>query len=180
MAQAEILQPHILSWEGGFVNDPADAGGATNKGITLATYRRVFGNNRTVADLKKMTDYEWLLIFKKYYWDKWKADQINDQSIANLLVGWVWGSGKYGITIPQKLLGVVADGIVGAKTLAAVNNYPDQKKLFDLLKARKEKYLRDICVSRPANKKFLKGWLRRLNSYGYGWYKLNNGKLVNF
>lgn len=180
MANAEILVPFIKSFEGGFVNDPADAGGATNKGITLTTYRRVFGNNRTIADLKAMTDYEWLLIFKKYYWDKWKADQIKDQSIANLLVGWVWGSGKYGITLPQKVLGVVADGIVGAKTLTAVNNYPDQRKLFELLKARKEKYLRDICVSRPANKKFLKGWLRRLNSVGYGWYKLNNGKKVTF
>ena len=89
MAKAEILQRHILDWEGNFVNDPADAGGATNKGITLATYRSVYGRNRTVADLKKMTDYEWLLIFKKYYWDKWQADQIKDQSIANLLVGWV-------------------------------------------------------------------------------------------
>jgi len=36
---------------------------------------------------------------KKNFWDKWKADLIKDQSIANILVDWVWGSGKYGITI---------------------------------------------------------------------------------
>ena len=179
MAKAEILQPFILSWEGGFVNDPADAGGATNKGVTLATFRSVFGKTKTVKDLKAMTDDQWLLVFKKYYWDRWKADQINDQSVANILVGWVWGSGKYGITLPQQLLKVTADGIVGPKTIAAVNS-ADPKKLFELIWKRRKKYFEDICVSRPANKKFLKGWLRRLNSVGYGWLKLNNGKKITF
>ena len=179
MAKAEILQPFLLSWEGGFVNDPADAGGATNKGVTLATFRSVFGKTKTVKDLKAMTDDQWLLVFKKYYWDRWKADQINDQSVANILVGWVWGSGKYGITLPQQLLKVTADGIVGPKTIAAVNA-ADPKKLFEQIWKRRQKYFNDICVSRPANKKFLKGWLRRLNSVGYGWLKLNNGKKITF
>ena len=38
MANVEKLVPFILKWEGGFVNDPDDLGGATNKGVTLATY----------------------------------------------------------------------------------------------------------------------------------------------
>lgn len=29
MANIDILSPFILSWEGGFVNDPHDRGGAT-------------------------------------------------------------------------------------------------------------------------------------------------------
>ena len=37
MANAKRLQPFILRWEGGFVNDPLDRGGATNKGITIGT-----------------------------------------------------------------------------------------------------------------------------------------------
>ena len=41
MAKVEILLPFILKWEGGFVNDPADAGDATNKGVTIATWRNV-------------------------------------------------------------------------------------------------------------------------------------------
>ena len=39
MADAQKLVPFILSWEGGYVNDPDDVGGATNKGITIATWR---------------------------------------------------------------------------------------------------------------------------------------------
>ena len=41
MANVDILLPFILKYEGGFVNDPADSGGATNKGVTIATWRSV-------------------------------------------------------------------------------------------------------------------------------------------
>ena len=41
MARIEILSPFILSWEGGFTNHPADKGGATNKGVTIATWKAV-------------------------------------------------------------------------------------------------------------------------------------------
>ena len=32
MANSKILEPFILKWEGGFVNDKDDLGGATNMG----------------------------------------------------------------------------------------------------------------------------------------------------
>ena len=41
MAEVMKLAPYILSFEGGFVNDPDDRGGATNKGVTIATWRKV-------------------------------------------------------------------------------------------------------------------------------------------
>lgn len=110
-----------MRWEGGFVNDPADAGGATNKGVTIGTFRQFYGKDATVEQLKNITDAQWMHIFKKGYWDRWKADEINSQKIADILVGWVWGSGVYGIKIPQRILGVKEDGIVGQKTLQAVN-----------------------------------------------------------
>lgn len=40
MAKIEPLSKFILSWEGGYVNNPNDKGGATNKGVTIATWRR--------------------------------------------------------------------------------------------------------------------------------------------
>ena len=46
MERIEKLKSFILSWEGGFVNDPRDPGGATNKGITIATFRSVFGKDK--------------------------------------------------------------------------------------------------------------------------------------
>ena len=133
MADVKKLAPFILKWEGGFVNDPDDLGGATNMGVTMATYKvyckRKGRPEPAIDDLKHLSNDEWIDILKSLYWDKWKADQIKSQSVANILVDWVWASGNYGIKIPQELLGVTADGIVGKNTLAAVNNYPSQHEL---------------------------------------------------
>ena len=174
----------ILSWEGGFVNDPDDPGGATNKGITLATWqRRGYDKNGdggiTAADLRLITDDDAKNILRQYYWDKWQADQINDTSTAYLLVDWLWGSGTYGITIPQRLLGVAADGIVGPKTLAALNA-KEPRNFFNALKARREQHFRNIAANNPSQQKFLAGWLRRLGGINYGSLTCNGGRTFTF
>lgn len=43
---------------------------------------------------------QWEEIFKTMYWDKWKADIIRSQSVANMLVDWLLGSGVHAIKIP--------------------------------------------------------------------------------
>lgn len=166
MANHKILEPFILRWEGGFVNDKDDLGGATNMGVTLATYRSVFGSKKTAKDLKRMTMVQWGIIFKKLYWDKWKADNINDQNVANILVDWLWCSGSYGIKIPQRVLCVSADGIVGSKTIAAINAR-DGRELFDTIKQERKDFIDRICQTRPQNRKFKNGWLNRINSLAY-------------
>lgn len=169
MANVDRLLPYILRWEGGFVNDPADLGGATNKGVTIATWRKV-GYDKDgdgdidVDDLRLLTDRDVRdRVLKPHYWDRWRADEIKSQSVANILVDWVWGSGAYGIKIPQRVLGVRIDGIVGSKTIAAVNAQ-DPRRLFELIKQERRDYIERICVTRPTNKKFKRGWLNRLES----------------
>lgn len=165
MADYKKLIPTVLKWEGGFVSHPSDPGGATNSGVTLSTFRSVYGKDKTVQDLKNMTMEQWEYIFKKKFWDRWKADDIDNQVIANLLVDWLWASGVYGIKYPQEVLRVKTDGIVGLKTLAAINYYPNKKELFEKLWNRRKKHFEDIVRNRPQSKVFLKGWLLRLSDF---------------
>lgn len=172
MANVRKLLPFILSWEGGYVNDPVDKGGATNMGVTIGTWRKV-GYDKDgdgdidVDDLRLLSKDDVLnRVLKPHYWDKWKADQIKSQSVANILVDWVWGSGANGIKIPQKLLGLTVDGIVGPKTLAAVNS-SDSLALFNAIKAEREAFLWRIVERDPTQKRFIKGWLNRLNALKY-------------
>lgn len=160
MANYQKLKPIILKWEGGYAGN-VDGQTCTMKGVTLATYRKYYGSKKTCQDLKKITDAQWDNIFVSGFWDKWKADEIKSQSIANLLVDWTYNSGTYGITIPQSVLGVKADGIVGPKTLAAINDAKDQKALFNKLWQRRKTYYENIAKN--GKQQFLKGWLNRLN-----------------
>lgn len=154
----------ILKWEGGYAGN-IDGATCTMKGVTLATYRRFFGKEKTCKDLKEITQAEWDYIFKKGFWDRWKADDIDNQSIAELLVDWCWTSGVWGIKFPQRVLGVNDDGIVGPKTLAAINDYENQEELFNKLWNRRKKHFQDIAKGGKA--KFLGGWLNRLNDFKY-------------
>lgn len=163
MADCSKLVPFILKWEGGFVCDPVDRGGATNKGVTLSTFKQVFGSDKTVEDLKQMTDNQFNLVLKRFYWDRWHGDKINNQSIANIVVDWVWASGKWGIIKVQELLGLQKDGIVGNLTLQKINNYPDKKELFDKIQEARRVFIGNIILLHPEQKKFEKGWLNRIN-----------------
>lgn len=167
MANVEKLVPFILKWEGGFVNDPDDLGGATNRGVTLATYAQYCKKKGypvpTVERLKNLSEREWAEILKTMYWDRWKADKIVNQSVANILVDWVWASGVHGVKRPQKILGVSIDGIVGNQTLAAVNA-KDAKELFYAIKADRIRFIDEICKARPANEKYRRGWMNRINN----------------
>ena len=87
----------------------------------------------------------------------------------------------HGIKKPQALLGVKVDGIVGGKTLSAVN-FADPEELFDAIYQERVKFLNAIVsnsvaayekkIGRKATetellkytqKRFINGWLNRLN-----------------
>lgn len=143
MANVILLAPRILKWEGGYCDDPDDRGGATNKGVTLSTWRQVGydkdGDGDIDAnDIRLLSNEDATRVLKQFYWDRWKTDLISNQSVAEILVDWVWCSGKWGIVIPQQILQVQPDGIVGNKTVNAVNSHNQRDLHVKIVEARKK------------------------------------------
>jgi lysozyme family protein len=143
----------VLKHEGGFVNHPADPGGATNKGITLATYRRYIKKKGTVDDLKALTTEQAGKVYKAQYWDKVRGDDLPsglDYAVFDFAVN--SGPSK-AVKELQKALGVTQDGIIGPITLEAA-------------RAANTKFLIDrLCDNRLAFLKRLKTW----PTFGKGW-----------
>ena len=171
MAVVSKLVPHILRFEGGFVDDPDDLGGATNKGVTLKTYkaycRRKGYPVPTVERLKNLTDERFCDLLKIMYWDACKADFIESQSVANAIVDWAWNSGTAtAVKEIQKVLGVKSDGVIGNITLSAINSH-SPLPLFGLIQQTRKDYIDRICKARPVNEKYRKGWMNRINSLYY-------------
>ena len=168
MADVSKLVPFILKWEGDFVNDPDDLGGATCKGVCFKTYK-LYRKRRglpapTIGDLIRLSDEEFTDILKTMYWDACKADFIESQSVANAIVDWAWHSGTAtAVKEVQKVLGVKADGIIGNITLSAINSH-SPLPLFGQIQMARMDFFKRICKTRPANQKFLRGWTNRLHS----------------
>jgi lysozyme family protein len=166
MANSKVLVPFIKAAEGGYVNDPDDAGGATNKGITYKEWVTIFGD--TQDRFMTMSDEDWGTIFKKEYWDKALADQIKSQRIANAIVDWVFNSGKYypeadvqDILIHSFAQHIGEDGNFGPATIEAINNVDEETLYNDIISKRL--WFFDQCVaSHPTNAKFLQGWKNRI------------------
>jgi lysozyme family protein len=176
MADYRKIIPFILQAEGGYVNNAADKGGETNKGITWAVWVSFYGD--TLASHHRflvMQSDDWGQIFKKGYWDKCFADQITDQRIANTIADWVWCSGQYFPELDvQKLINTIfnkhlaEDGLFGPATIETLNTC-DPGMLYQSLIERRKQYCHDI-VSFAQTKGdhsqdiFLTGWLNRIDN----------------
>lgn len=152
-----------LARKSGWSHDTDDPGGATMIDVTYSTFcyhRRYKGLPRpTVDELKNIGFEEWIEILKARFWDHMRADEIVSQGLANLCVDWIWASGGSVIKKIQSLAGVSADGMVGPKTLQALNGC-NHEELFHKIKDSREAYYRRCRGAW----KYLNGWLRRLNA----------------
>lgn len=182
MANLNYLISHVLKWECGATqsqiwqfpnpgdlfdavkitkNNVHDLGGWTNSGITLDTWKRLGYDNdgdghRDLADLRAMTYEQWYSIIKQGYWDRAQADSMLNQSVANMIVDFMITSGG-APRVVQRTVGVRADGIIGPRTIAAINAQPADI-LFSRLASARLHYYRRL----PAWSQFGNGWTRRV------------------
>lgn len=154
---------HVIGREGGFVNDPADRGGATKFGITIGTYSRWLGRPASVEEVKKMPLNAAIEIYESNYWKPLGLDKVHHDGVACAIFDQGVNRGITTIArAVQKIVRTTVDGHVGPKTLAAINGY-DSEELIEAIACNAEATYKAIAAKNPSQKRFLKGWLNRAN-----------------
>ncbi|PWD98800.1 glycoside hydrolase family 108 protein [Marinilabilia rubra] len=168
MAREHLFISKIIQIEGGYVNDPSDAGGETKFGITLKTARDN-GYNGSMKDLTIETARD---IYLQQYWFKPGFNKItNDQLAFELLDTAVNMGPETAVEMLQKSCNLLnhanrygndleVDGRLGYKTLAFVNRYPMPDRLRMLMNAVQCARYVKIAQARPEQRKFIYGWLK--------------------
>ncbi|MCY0385673.1 hypothetical protein OVY01_00135 [Robbsia sp. Bb-Pol-6] len=169
----------VLATEKGYVNDPADAGGETNFGITIAV-ARAFGYT---GPMKSMTRDTAIAIYRARYWTQPHFDQIAAVDLplaSNLFDGGVNMGPATAVAWMQRALNVlnaqgasfpdiVVDGGAGAMTLAALRMYKTQRGapgmavLLEMVRALRRVAYIQIAENKPINEKFEYGWQQRVS-----------------
>lgn len=186
MANFEIAHKITADCEGGYVNDPKDAGGETIFGIArniwkdLPLWKIVDDYKKIVGDLKLKSERKQLeklclgnkefveaknAFYKAQFWDKVKGDEISSQALANNVYDFAVNAGvKQAVKTLQRALNITDDGVFGNGTLNACNNAESTKINNDFCKGR-ENFYKDLVKRKPQNEKFLKGWLSRVQRF---------------
>ncbi len=148
------------SFEGGYVDDPHDPGGATLKGVTQVTYSAwLKEHGRPNAPVRYASDADIQAIYREYFWNPVRGDDIYD-GLDLVIVDTGWGSGTHtAIRLLQESLGVAADGKFGPGTLAALDAHFGSAQLIDDVCNRRMAFFRSLSTWRY----FGRGWTVRLN-----------------
>ena len=141
---------YVLQHEGGLVNDPADPGGLTNRGITQRDYPNL--------DIRNLTVDQTIEIYRKDYWRP-VYDEMTDTDAACKIFDMAVNMGhRQAHKLLQRAVGERDDGVFGPATLAAAN---ECHNLTDRLCKQQAEFYHNLVLKRPVMKKFLKGWLIR-------------------
>ena len=112
-----------------------------------------------MEDLRLITEEDAVSrVMKPHYWDRWKADRIKKPVRRQLGSGLGLGFGKERHYRGTAILGVSVDGIVGEKTLAAINGR-NARELFADIKRARISFIEGIIKRDPSQMVFKKGWL---------------------
>jgi lysozyme family protein len=147
----------VLVNEGGYSNDRDDVGGETNYGIA--------SNYNKGADVKKLTESDAVDIYRRDYWEPYRADDMPHDVGAKYFDVLVNAGPRDAGRVLQKAINraggkVGIDGIVGSRTVGALYDLDEDEILNAMVLEQKNMYY-DKIKKRPKNSKYLKGWMRR-------------------
>lgn len=158
---------HVIGHEGGYVNDPNDAGGETMYGIS----KRAYPNE----DIKNLTLDRAKQLYKRDYWDKLKLDELATAEVqielfdtaVNMGVGTAAKFLQEALNLLNRsqkdYADIVVDGGIGPNTIKAYNACKRRDNLYKILNCLQAERYMDIVRKNPVQEKFLNGWLNRVD-----------------
>ena len=183
---------YTSKFEGGWVNDPVDPGGATNRGIIFSNFKRWakpdLGIDGSLDNLKKLSADQAETLYQNHFWNPQNFDQFNNGSVAFAIYDFSVNSGR-GIKKVEKAFlyfhnDITVDGKLTKDEIAVLNTI-NSKELFDMVQETRLSYMQSQIdrsvknylkkhpnatqkeLTRNTKLKFKKGWFKRVNSINY-------------
>lgn len=158
---------YTLKNEGGWSNHSSDRGGATMMGVTIGTYSRWLGRQATQAELKAIKPATVKAIYKEWYFDVNRLDEVRPFAIACAIydIGVVCGT-RTSARIAQRVLRelgdnlIVVDGVIGRASLRALNQV-DPANFIKAFRLAVDSHFIGIADRNPSQQVFIRGWLNR-------------------
>ena len=168
----------LLLHEGGYSHHKKDPGGATKYGISLRFLRKqqiVSGDldkdgDIDADDVKNLAFKEAALLYREEFWDKMGLEKIEDLRLASMIFGL---SVNMGPKAALMLLGKAMDRSgtpisippkLSSSELTLINSLSPSSLLL-AYKIEACHYYRSLAVKNKNLEGFLKGWIKRANSY---------------
>jgi lysozyme family protein len=139
----------LIGHEGGYVNHKADPGGETKYGITKRTYPGENIRGLTLARAKE--------IYRRDFWGPAGCDAVPDAIKFDLFDAAVNSGCRQAVKFLQGAVGTVQDGLLGPKTLQALNATPPER-LVMRFNALRLLFMAELTTW-PS---FGRGWARRV------------------
>lgn len=183
MQNVRQIAEEIVAREGGYVNDPADPGGATNHGVTIHTLRRLGldldrDGKVTAADVRRLTRAQAVEIYLRHYFERPRLAELPVALQASVFDMYV-NAGSNAVKILQRLLTtlgwpLVDDGLIGPKTLSAARQAAEAmpNTLTDAYGVARRNYYYALGDARPASRRYCRrrdggkgGWIVRAEAF---------------
>ncbi len=148
-----------LQYEGGYVDHPADPGGATNLGITRRTLAAFRGRVVTKTEVRQLSRAEAAQIYRRKYWNAVRGDELPAGVDAAVFDHAVNSGPGAAVRMLQSSLGLKADGAFGLTTSAALFVARPPALIGELIRRR-----RGFVARLKTFAIFGRGWTRRLQA----------------
>lgn len=150
------------------MNHPDDRGGPTSRGVSQKVYDHWrITHAKPVRSVKEIMDEEVAAIYLSQYWAPAYCDKMPEHLGLIHFDAAVNHGVKRANKLLQRAIGVSDDGVIGKKTLAALDSELHkcgESSIVNCYLDIRSDFYDDIAENNPSQVAFIKGWKNRIRS----------------